>query len=759
MKKIITIVSFILLGWNNQAKAQIITTFESEWLTARDSTDTDSTDIGGSNGQCFSNAVNYSAGTGINPYSAISADFNNDGFKDIVANKYGSNAISVLLGTGTGTFGAATIFTVCAFPATPSNFASLCCADFNGDGFIDIAVASYQANIYVLLGTGTGSFGASTIVHSTFTSRCLISADFNMDGNADLAVAGYDNNNVLILPGTGTGTFGAGTDFTVGSNPMSIISGDFNGDTNLDLAIANSGSNNVSILIGTGTGSFGTAVNFPAVSGPLSITCVDFNNDGNLDLAATDGAGTICALLGTGTGSFGAPVINFTANMGSAYHGSIVSSDFNMDGNADLATANYAAGSGYAFVYLGVGTGSFGAAGNFATGSNPWTIIAADFNMDGKPDLATSNSSNHNISILLNTPLHTITVASSVTGLCPGSSSVLMASGSTTYGWSTGTTTSSVSVAPTVTTIYLVSDGVGCSNTASITINVATAVVPDICMVTTDSATNFSYNVIYWDKTSFTNVDSFIIYRYNPISVSYSRIGAVSNSALSEFTDTEFSIGGPNGGNPAYGSWKYKLAILDTCGNIGDMSPYHQTMFVQQNNSNFSWNVYEIETGQTNPITAYSVLRDDNNTGNFQVLANLANTSTSSTDPNYALYPNGNWRIDAIEFNCTPTVKTGNTYSKSHSNTTKVVPLGIHQITDPTSLISVYPNPATNILNINGITGKATLKIYDVLGNVVYQINTVNISETIDITSISNGVYFLQAISNDQVYTTKFVKE
>ena len=97
--------------------------------------------------------------------------------------------------------------------------------------------------------------------------------------------------------------------------------------------------------------------------------------------------------------------------------------------------------------------------------------------------------------------------------------------------------------------------------------------------------------------------------------------------------DTAFSVGGPNGGNPLYSSWFYKLAIKDTCGNIGAMSPYHQTMFLQENSANFSWNAYTVETGQANPVVGYSFLRDDNNTGVWHILANIA--GTSSTDPNY----------------------------------------------------------------------------------------------------------------------------
>ena len=75
------------------------------------------------------------------------------------------------------------------------------------------------------------------------------SGDFNGDGKLDLAVANADSNNVSILLGTGTGSFGAATNFGVGTGPRSVAVGDFTGDGTLDLAVANLGSNNVSILL------------------------------------------------------------------------------------------------------------------------------------------------------------------------------------------------------------------------------------------------------------------------------------------------------------------------------------------------------------------------------------------------------------------------------------------------------------------------------------------------------------------------------
>jgi Putative Ig domain/FG-GAP-like repeat/Domain of unknown function (DUF4114) len=73
--------------------------------------------------------------------------------------------------------------------------------------------------------------------------------------------------------------------------------------------------------------------------------------------------------------------------------------DFNGDGKADLAVGNY--DSANVSVLLGNGTGSFGNATNFAVGANPFTVVTADFNGDGKFDLVTSGYKDGKISLLL----------------------------------------------------------------------------------------------------------------------------------------------------------------------------------------------------------------------------------------------------------------------------------------------------------------------------------------------------------------------
>ena len=345
----------------------------------------------------LNSATNYAVGA--SPFSVAIGDLNGDGKPDLAAANSSSNTVSILLGIGAGSFGAAIDFAAGLGPV------SVAIGDLNGDGKPDLAVVNQNSSdVSIFLGTGTGSFGAVTsfAVGQEFFQASPFSVaigDLNGDGKPDLAVTLQNSNKVSILLGTGTGSFGAPTNFAVGTQPLILAISDLNGDGNPDLAVANQSSNTVSILLGTGTGSFNSATNFPAGLGPFSVAIGDLNGDGKRDLAVTNrfSNNKVSILVGTGTGSFGGPT-SFT--VGTSPFG-VAIGDLDTDGKPDLAVAN--AASNNVSILLGTATGSFGAAANFAVGTVPASVAIGDLNGDGKLDLAVANIGSNNVSILLNT--------------------------------------------------------------------------------------------------------------------------------------------------------------------------------------------------------------------------------------------------------------------------------------------------------------------------------------------------------------------
>jgi len=151
-------------------------------------------------------------------------------------------------------------------------------------------------NVSILLGTGTGSFGPVTNITAGVGPFAVVIADFNGDGKPDLAVTNRFGFSLSIRLGTGTGSFGSPTHISTAAQPFGLASGDIDGDGNLDLAVA-AQSNNVSIYLGTGAGSFGSATNFPVGMVPVSVSIADLNGSGQLDLAVPNLASDSVSVL------------------------------------------------------------------------------------------------------------------------------------------------------------------------------------------------------------------------------------------------------------------------------------------------------------------------------------------------------------------------------------------------------------------------------------------------------------------------------
>jgi uncharacterized repeat protein (TIGR01451 family) len=197
---------------------------------------------------------------------------------------------------------------------------------------------------------------------------------------------------VLFLGGYSAGVFAVDfatpVSYSVGTAATGLVVADFNGDGKLDLATANSGDGNVSILLGNGDGTLQTAVNFPAgVANPASLAVGDFNDDGKLDLAAVDlSLRMLSVLLGNGNGSF-----QTGKTLALAFDPTqvIVVSDFDLDGESDVAISGSDPNTSTLVIniFLGKGDGTFQSPTQTSV-AGVQSLTAADFNSDGKPDLA-----------------------------------------------------------------------------------------------------------------------------------------------------------------------------------------------------------------------------------------------------------------------------------------------------------------------------------------------------------------------------------
>ena len=217
-------------------------------------------------------------------------------------------------------------------------------------------------------------------------------------------------NNVLATASLGTGIPGIGflesLSPLVGSYPASEVTADFNGDGIPDLALmwgsSPSGPFSVTILFGKGDGTFTTG---PTVqpAGVLSYPTMiggDFNGDGKADLAILSYNAPITSyitvLLGKGDGRFATPLTGQVYNQGSVggdvILGTLVAADFNGDGKLDLAVVGDYVSSGGVTILLGNGEGTFTAEGpNLDLSADFGLIATGDFNGDGIPDLVVTN--------------------------------------------------------------------------------------------------------------------------------------------------------------------------------------------------------------------------------------------------------------------------------------------------------------------------------------------------------------------------------
>lgn len=367
------------------------------------------------NASTFAGRVDFV--TGGNPGSIASGDLDGDGKIDVaVANTY-TNTISFFRNTSTVnrlSF-AAKIDSIAAM-----NPHDIKIADIDGDGKPDVLLLNSRPPNEVVAGPDTAtkvtifrntstpgnlSFNQKITVTTPYPPYYLAIADFNLDGKPDLAVVqgNVKPDYISIISNTTTGgaiSFGPLQNIRATNSssetfwPGSISVADIDNDGDADLVIGFGVSDFISILSNQGvmqqqcTGScwFG--------SGYANVSTADFDGDGNVDVLADDW------------------ILRNTFNGFSLYFdirrqiglGGVVAVD-NLSGTAkpDFVRINPSANTVSAVKNLStIGSLSFAANVDYNTGTEPSDVITADFNGDGKVDVAVTNKKFNTFSVLLN---------------------------------------------------------------------------------------------------------------------------------------------------------------------------------------------------------------------------------------------------------------------------------------------------------------------------------------------------------------------
>ena len=284
---------------------------------------------------------------------------------------------------------------------------ALSAADLDGDGIPDLVVAntqtlpgSVQDNTLSLLLSGpqiTLVMPPRTLALGKRDPLDVALADFNGDGWIDIAVAARGGNDVLVFFRTSAlATFGPGVSFPLSGEPSSITATDLNGDSRMDLAVGLS-FGSVALLLQdpvgmAGPGLFRPPVYFAIGGYPAQIRAADLDGDGRKDLAiAMDGSGEgRVALLYQDPSQPGRllPAEWLTTDdMGAR---ALAIADLDGDGRMEIVVANEGAPgwSGSVVVFFDDGrAGHFAYRHRYAGYWGPRSVAIGDVNGDGLPDL------------------------------------------------------------------------------------------------------------------------------------------------------------------------------------------------------------------------------------------------------------------------------------------------------------------------------------------------------------------------------------
>ncbi len=332
------------------------------------------------------------------PMNVAVADVDGDGDPDLLVPIYSQNAVYLQRNNGDGTFAAPVSFAVGAFPRFVTT------ADLNGDSDADFITANVSAGGVTLRQNmdGLGSFTVRNDFSTGTGPASLAPADYDADGDIDLAVVNPLADNIVLLRLSGFGTTVQGTStLTVGDYPYSVVSGDLDGDLDPDLVVSNYLGNSISVLLNNGNGTFAPRTDYALPFAPEWLALADLDRDGDPEvLVAQRADDSIRVFNNNGSGAL---MLTYMLPVGETPIG-VTAADINGDGWPDVVSANGGIVDGFltgVSVVLNNGAGGFNqAAVNFPVPVSAIYVVPADFDRDGRVDLAVAG--NNRVFVLFN---------------------------------------------------------------------------------------------------------------------------------------------------------------------------------------------------------------------------------------------------------------------------------------------------------------------------------------------------------------------
>lgn len=337
---------------------------------------------------------------GAQPQGVVTGDFNAQNGIDfaVTTSSASGDRVEIFRNQGNGTFAHVQALAL----GTGVGPGEVAAADLDGDQDLDLAISLTTAGTVAIAVNLNGNyFVGGSVPVGGLAPHCIAAADLDGDGDVDIATANRGSNDVSVLLNAGNGTFALGSVLAVGAGPRDVALDDFDGDCRTDVAVAAYDAHTVDVYLNQGGGFFGGlfSVPVPDFQEAAGLFAADLDTDGDVDLVTSSddgaGAGVVVVLRNSGGG--------FTTQgfaSGGTEPGSVLVADFDGDGVKDVAVTD--GPSNLVNALPGGTNAALGSAIALGTHPYPSNLAGADFDGNGSIDLVVVNRDMNTVSVFRN---------------------------------------------------------------------------------------------------------------------------------------------------------------------------------------------------------------------------------------------------------------------------------------------------------------------------------------------------------------------